>query len=121
MKITKERFVKEWIKDLTSGKYQQCGGQLSVDNKYCCLGVACKTGQRLGIKEAEFTKNFKEYSQIETSEKPGKWLEEILGTSCPDIPDENGHERDAILRNDIDKWSFKEIADGLKRKYLDNA
>ena len=36
-----KEFANKWIQALTSGKYLQGQEQLLMDNKYCCLGVAC--------------------------------------------------------------------------------
>ncbi len=30
-----------WIEALRSGNYQQGTGRLKLENRYCCLGVAC--------------------------------------------------------------------------------
>jgi hypothetical protein len=32
----------KWVNALRSGKYEQCKGSLTIDGKYCCLGVACE-------------------------------------------------------------------------------
>ena len=34
--------AKAWVKALRSGKYKQGEGVLRVEDKYCCLGVACE-------------------------------------------------------------------------------
>lgn len=34
-------FVKKWVKELRSGKYEQSKGHLNKDGKFCCLGIAC--------------------------------------------------------------------------------
>ena len=46
MKFTKKQQKanrKKWVAALRSGKYKQGKGQLydNLDEKYCCLGVAC--------------------------------------------------------------------------------
>lgn len=47
--IGNEEFKQEWIKDLRSGKFKQGKNMLwnERSNTYCCLGVACKTYERL--------------------------------------------------------------------------
>lgn len=43
----KKSFVRDWIKELESGKYQQTANYLRADDAYCCLGIACQLfGQR---------------------------------------------------------------------------
>jgi hypothetical protein len=42
--------VKEkWVKALRSGYYEQCKEFLSIDNRFCCLGVLCEIAVREGI------------------------------------------------------------------------
>lgn len=41
MKIKKKN-IQKWCEALDSGKYKQSKGQLQHNNRYCCLGVACK-------------------------------------------------------------------------------
>lgn len=36
------KYKKSWINALRSGKFTQGRLQLSLDGKYCCLGVLCK-------------------------------------------------------------------------------
>jgi hypothetical protein len=41
--VTKEILErrKRWVEALRSGKYEQGGGYLHRDGRFCCLGVAC--------------------------------------------------------------------------------
>lgn len=36
-----KRFKTKWLKALRSGEYKQGRGQLCIQDRYCCLGVAC--------------------------------------------------------------------------------
>lgn len=47
-KLIPER-KQEWIAALRSGEFTQGKGSLNLDNKYCCLGVACELAARAGI------------------------------------------------------------------------
>ncbi len=38
-----------WIPALTSGEFAQGKGWLRLDNRYCCLGVACELLRRDGM------------------------------------------------------------------------
>lgn len=40
---------KEWLAALRSGEYQQTTNMLEADEKFCCLGVACKVAEKHGI------------------------------------------------------------------------
>ena len=121
MEITREKFVKEWVKDLRSGKFVQSRNELSTelskDGKckygYCCLGVACETGQRLGIIGANWNNG-----QLRTSELPGIWFETIVGRRNPDVSDDKGIKRDLVYLNDIVKMNFNAIADMIERQFL---
>ena len=48
----KKDVAKKWIKALRSGEYLQASGFLQVDNRYCCLGVLCKLGEKEQISPA---------------------------------------------------------------------
>lgn len=37
-----KEFATKWVEALRSRKYRQGNGQLKVNDKYCCLGVACE-------------------------------------------------------------------------------
>lgn len=50
---------KELVSALRSGEYKQGKFYLEKDNKFCCLGVACKVAQKNGIKI-----NCNEYGQL---------------------------------------------------------
>ena len=39
--LNQEQVVKLWTDALESGQYEQCGGVLERDGKYCCLGILC--------------------------------------------------------------------------------
>ncbi|SRR6266496_2435950 len=42
--------VKElWVNALRSGEYEQARRKLSVDGKYCCLGVLCDLASKNGV------------------------------------------------------------------------
>jgi hypothetical protein len=46
--------VREWVRRLRSGEYEQGRGWLHVislqgEHKYCCLGVACELAEEAGI------------------------------------------------------------------------
>lgn len=128
-KITRKEFVKEWVKDLRSGKYSQVCDVLKGKTKggrtgYCCLGVSFRTAQRLGLDpkgelEAELV-------DIDKSirgglEIPGEWLEKIMGSNNPSIEISNKGDTfpvDCSEANDEYKCSFKTIADALETKYV---
>jgi hypothetical protein len=40
-----------WLEDLRSGKYQQCEGALTKNNRYCCLGVLADRAAKEGVCE----------------------------------------------------------------------
>lgn len=127
MKISKKRFVTEWIKDLRSGKFRKTTKRLYNDGCYCALGVACKTGERLGIPDAAFVKpsplgseytytsNFR--SQTRKDYTPGEWFEDIMGEGDPVLKTDSDKVSVSEL-NDNFGYSFKEIADCLEHTFL---
>lgn len=44
-----KEFKKEWVAALRSGEFNQGVGALSLNGKYCCLGVACELLHRKGL------------------------------------------------------------------------
>ena len=113
MTITRNQFITEWQKDLRSGEYHQGKGQLvEGGDNYCCLGVACETGLRLGILDASLETG----DQGPNDPMPGKWFYDLFGSRDPaiDIPDDEYNNRDSLSGlNDDREWDFYQIADGL--------
>ena len=65
-----QEFKKEWVAALRSGEFIQGKNALCVDNKYCCLGVACELLHRKGLTPKKVTENFRDityYGTVETS------------------------------------------------------
>ena len=118
MKITKKQFVKEWINDLRSGKFRKCTGKLYKNGCYCALGVACKTGERLGIPGGGFAKYHDDNSQTRNDYSPGLWFEKIMGTDDPFVLTVSKSKFTVIDLNDAYKYKLRDIADALERTYL---
>ncbi len=55
--------TQKWIDALRSGKYKQTSSHLSLDGKFCCLGVACEVAIANGVKlkVREITECFGQY------------------------------------------------------------
>lgn len=112
--ISKKMFVKEWIKDLRSGKFKQKTGCLSDGKgKYCCLGVAQITAQRLGIVKDAFDG---ECDINDGSPKRQFWIK-YFGTRNPEVSYKNA-KTDLISMNDSLHCSFKTIADSLEKTFV---
>ena len=117
--IDKKTFVREWIKDLRSGKFKQTQRQLckkvNGTPTYCCLGVACVTGKRLGLSKKAFDHNTEHGSG---SPKHAWFMNLFDGNTNPEIilPDKTS--TNCMAANDNLGLSFLQIADGLERKYL---
>lgn len=123
MKITRKKFVKEWVKALRSKKYKQTRLQLSTKRKrkdghygYCCLGVACEVGRELGIKQAGFDENS---AQERDNSLPGEWFKKIMGRDDPYLLNPKDlNEITCSIANDDFKWSFRKISTALEKQYL---
>ena len=81
----------KWADALESGKYKQCTGLLRQGDQFCCLGV----------------------------------LSEII--CCPNYPDTVNYPVDVLTQedidhfielNDIDKKSFKQLAEIVRQRYI---
>ena len=119
-KITPTRFVREWIKDLRSGKYKQGKGALKTVNfdgsiGYCCLGVACLTAHRLNIRAS---KRENPADNLAGDGYPGSWLKKLLGSVNPELTFTPEFHTTCSLANDHFDKSFEDIADALERTYL---
>ncbi len=126
MSVDRNTFIREWYNDLVSGKYRQSRFQLGDNGGYCCLGIACLTGQRLGIKEAEWGIN----RQLETDSYPKGWFSSLIGSAATvgvllTIPQykrgrvEEQQYANAASLNDRYQFTFKEIAECIKYTYPD--
>lgn len=125
--VSREAFVSEWCKDLRSGEYLQgkyklsnspatTGGQRS----YCCLGVACLTGQRLGIEEAAWFdgENTPQSQQGFGSAVPGSWFYRLMGFGLgTEIPTHNGLVGLGSMNDELG-FTFGQIANALEAAYL---
>lgn len=116
MTITRNEFITEWQKDLRSGEYIQGHRMLRTpEGNYCCLGVACETGLRLGITDASLETGVQSDEYL----SPGEWFERLFGDTDPELTmddeDEWGEPIQEPLStlNDINEWSFNAIAEGL--------
>lgn len=80
----------KWVKNLTSGKYQQTTARLCVGKSYCCLGV---------LLHQEFPKS--------------KWLVsegELTGNHLRRFGLKNSQQTTLINMNDNEGYSFERIA-----------
>lgn len=125
--IDTKTFVTEWVKDLRSGKFKQTQGKLCEKESdgtpsYCCLGVACVTGKRLGLTTKAFSPD--------TNPKSGGipthgWFVELFGENADPIIEKIYNEEEGAYRtitcitaNDEEKWDFNRIAAALENTFL---
>jgi hypothetical protein len=47
---------RQWVAALRSGDYRQGQKALSVNGKYCCLGVLCDLAEKAGVVSSEVTR-----------------------------------------------------------------
>jgi hypothetical protein len=136
MSVNKER-VQLWVDALRSGKYNQGDGALrivfesGVDEKFCCLGVACDIS---GVGEWEFNSgteideaiyyspddkfsNGNRDSSILTG-RVAEWFG--FNSKDPNLIDEDGDYEKATALNDSHGYTFEEIADAIERTFLND-
>lgn len=101
-KKQKER-IDAWVEALESGKYKRTTSFLKNDNKYCCLGVACKVAIDMG--ENIETKEIDDYTLFDGNE--GVLTEKVK--KMFGINDQTSF----FLLND-DGFGFKRIANFIK-------
>lgn len=113
--VSREAFVREWIKDLRSGKYKQGEGALkkyeNSEYRYCCLGVACATSMRLGLITDEEQKS---------PSIPDRWFYELMAfyDASNNFVKVNGIDSSLVAHNDHFGHTFEQIADGLEAMFL---
>jgi len=44
-----QEIMREWVRNLRSGEYEQGRGALNVDGNFCCLGVLCQMAADQGV------------------------------------------------------------------------
>lgn len=109
---------KLWIEALRSGKYQQGNGYLrTIDDKYCCLGVACEI---LGIEStvslsgiAYFYGESKMINILPTEAAKALGINNI--GQFESYNDNNNKHTSLWELNDVDQLSFNEIADFIEK------
>lgn len=104
-----------WAKALRSGKYKQGKGCLEKDNKFCCLGVACKlfhTKTKVYIDgNIEY-----DYSLLHLSIYTANLLGiTVIGTLKNPIGDDCFHLESL---NDDKHYTFSQIADLIEQDQL---
>lgn len=100
----------KWIAALRSNKYKQGAGQLrNCKDKFCCLGVLCDINDAKAIKYKK--EGFYEYEydgDTSSSELPSTLSHKVkMDLSAIDC---------LMVLNDIEQWSFNEIADWIEKK-----
>ena len=133
-------FIKEWVKALRSGEYQQGRGCLrSRDDKFCCLGVLCDLTNR---KEWEVVFEEDDYyaildeenvlpknilSFLDLEEREPNFKISLENPKLIEILEENYKKEDRINTwgyysltelNDTWKLNFSQIADILEEEFL---
>ena len=121
----KPKIKKKWIEDLRSGKFEQGKHNLrSVDDKYCCLGVLCDIYVREQDEDDERNNWSKYYADTDTYSVDGRtsfpspkileWAGLNKGTVTLDI---NGEPVEIIDLNDVEGYSFEQLADLIEEQY----
>jgi hypothetical protein len=108
--------AKKWVVALRSGKYKQgCFTLRSIDDKYCCLGVACDIAIQNGVSVS-----------VHRDEVHGRYEYDDSGAGLPvtvmdwlGLTTQTGfyNKHDGLIRdNDSLHLSFKRIADIIESK-----
>lgn len=113
MEINK-KYIQKWVKALRSGKYKQTKRALQDSSGFCCLGVACKVF--IPTKKIVKKENGTMMGAIPSSQPSAPtWLKRI----SPDVGNQTG--LSLMKLNDIEKFTFDEIADVLEAVYIHEA
>lgn len=112
--------LKKWIKALRSEKYIQGKNRLQFENRFCCLGVACK--EFILNSNLEFDDNAMAGKYPWEQKNAPKWIQNvntdfyhITGVHLTSLNDGDSFE---LMYN---TFNFDEIADLLELVYIHKA
>lgn len=120
MEPNRER-IQMWVDALRSGKYKQ-GTRILKDayGNYCCLGVACEIS---GLGRWETGLGYvvpyglgEDYSMSFMPKPVGEWYG--LGTRDVFLHIGGGECEYVTVLNDVDRFTFEEIAYAIEREFL---
>ncbi len=108
--------LQDLVKALESGEYKQCYNRLRVGDCYCVMGVACdlydssRWIDRCGTKFYSYKQDDDEYPEAYVANCP-MYVAEYFGFTNPQL---------SMLTqlNDNYKYTFKEIAEWIKRNVI---
>lgn len=113
-----KEFVQKWIDALRSGKYIQGRGSLRIKKddlfpkpRYCCLGVACEIHPDVKLVNRGTYKIISQNENFTTKIPDGSNIEEDLGLNY-------SLTKNLMCMNDIQNFSFKEIADFIEENIM---
>lgn len=106
------KFKTKWVEALRSGKFKQnTEGFLLIDDKYCCLGVACKiTHPKIKLDKASLISRCDFMDKLKNIKVP-KILKGTTDTTCNDY---NPIVAQLTTMNDTGS-SFKKIATYIEK------
>jgi hypothetical protein len=116
--------IATWVAALRSGRYRQGRGGLRgedvVGPRHCCLGVLCELAVDAGIAQRA--------GNLYGVRRDDEWYVQFQGAYLPSVvvawAGLSGgdpyvvHDDRASKLNDVEHWSFADIADALERRYL---
>jgi hypothetical protein len=110
-----------WIDGLLSNRFKQGRRRLKRNGEYCCLGVACEVAKENGVELPEVVREGGAYFGAERTDgylprEVMQWLD--IEENDPLLVTYAAAVR-ATSANDYAKWSFKEIAEAIKKTYID--
>lgn len=111
-KVNVER-IKEWIKELRSGRYTRCSGELTDGTNYCCLGVLCQINGLLLTKGTATYGRYYYHFQNETNA-------DVLPKAFLNYIGLTDNQQRALSQMNDGGSTFLEIADYLERKYVND-
>ena len=122
-----DKFTKEWIKALRSGKYTQGNTYLKQlqDNDicHCCLGVAIEIQGIEFVPVEDYNHHITTFNghNSETSHN-SSWFEETYGFhyNLNMINDSRNYPTCLIALNDSINYTFDQIADTIENKFIKN-
>lgn len=116
MKVNK-KIIREWVKALRSGKYNQGYGQLYDGKCHCVVGVLCEVAGKSRFYKGK--DGFYHYGNVNghTGYIP-EIIRNRVGIDDLFIKNKDGRRKSIMWLNDVEECDFTQLAELIERNYL---
>lgn len=120
--IQKDNII-QWLAALRSGVYKQGKKHLCLNDRYCCLGVACD------VQNVEYTLDtshqkiytFNSCREFFVAFPDRQWFIDTFGFNFSSLGFGMNDDQTLSVLNDIRNYTFEQIADEIENKILNKS